>query len=76
MRYGKLLLCEQSSGAWCRLSFLADPASDPVSPKRFKSAGQAQRFLSAHDQISDLAELFSVSRPTVYRTLGRQAPAT
>jgi len=25
--------------------------------------------------ISDLAELFSVSRPTVYRTLGRQAPA-
>ena len=26
--------------------------------------------------ISDLAELFSVSRPTVYRTLGRQAPAT
>ena len=26
--------------------------------------------------ISDLAELFSVSRPTVYRTLGRQALAT
>jgi DNA invertase Pin-like site-specific DNA recombinase len=26
--------------------------------------------------ISDLAELFSVSRPTVYRTLRRQAPAT
>src|SRR5215203_4213139 len=26
--------------------------------------------------ISDLAELFSVSRPTVYRTLSRQAPAT
>ena len=26
--------------------------------------------------ISDLAELFSVSRPTGYRTLGRQAPAT
>ena len=26
--------------------------------------------------ISDLAELFSVSRPTVYRTPGRQAPAT
>src|SRR5690349_22320941 len=25
--------------------------------------------------ISDLAELFSVSRPTVYRTLGRQSPA-
>lgn len=25
--------------------------------------------------ISDLAELFSISRPTVYRTLGRQ-PAT
>jgi DNA invertase Pin-like site-specific DNA recombinase len=25
--------------------------------------------------ISDLAELFSVSRPTVYRTLGRQHPA-
>jgi DNA invertase Pin-like site-specific DNA recombinase len=25
--------------------------------------------------ISDLAELFSVSRPTVYRTLGRQRPA-
>ena len=23
--------------------------------------------------ISDLAELFSISRPTVYRTLGRQA---
>jgi DNA invertase Pin-like site-specific DNA recombinase len=26
--------------------------------------------------ISDLAELFSVSRPTVYRTLGRRGPAT
>ena len=26
--------------------------------------------------ISDLAEVFSVSRPTVYRTLKRQAPAT
>ena len=26
--------------------------------------------------ISDLAELFSVSRPTVYRTLQRQSPAT
>lgn len=26
--------------------------------------------------ISDLAELFAVSRPTVYRTLGRQAPAS
>ena len=26
--------------------------------------------------ISDLAELFSVSRPTVYRTLARQTPAT
>ncbi len=25
--------------------------------------------------ISDLAELFTVSRPTVYRTLGRQQPA-
>src|SRR5471030_965780 len=25
--------------------------------------------------ISDLAEVFSVSRPTVYRTLGRQRPA-
>ncbi len=24
--------------------------------------------------ISDLAELFTVSRPTVYRTLGRQRP--
>jgi len=26
--------------------------------------------------ISDLAELFAVSRPTVYRTLARQAHAT
>ncbi len=26
--------------------------------------------------ISDLAELFTVSRPTVYRTLSRQKPAT
>ena len=26
--------------------------------------------------ISDLAELFAVSRPTVYRTLARQGPAT
>jgi DNA invertase Pin-like site-specific DNA recombinase len=25
--------------------------------------------------VSDLAELFSISRPTVYRTLGRQPPA-
>ena len=25
--------------------------------------------------ISDLAEVFSISRPTVYRTLGRQAAA-
>jgi len=28
------------------------------------------------DSISDLAELFSVFRPTGYRALGRQAPAT
>jgi DNA invertase Pin-like site-specific DNA recombinase len=26
--------------------------------------------------ISDLAELFSISRPTVYRTLGRQPTVT
>ena len=26
--------------------------------------------------ITDLAELFSISRPTVYRTLKRQRPAT
>ncbi len=26
--------------------------------------------------VSDLADLFSVSRPTVYRTLARQRPAT
>jgi DNA invertase Pin-like site-specific DNA recombinase len=31
---------------------------------------------SGNYAISDLAELFSVSRPTVYRTLGRQAAAT
>ena len=27
---------------------------------------------SGNYSISDLAELFSISRPTVYRTLGRQ----
>jgi DNA invertase Pin-like site-specific DNA recombinase len=31
---------------------------------------------SGEYSISDLAELFSVSRPTVYRTLGRQRSAT
>jgi hypothetical protein len=34
----------------------------------------AKRSAKAH-AISDLAELFSLSRPTVYRTLGRQPPA-
>jgi Helix-turn-helix domain of resolvase len=30
---------------------------------------------SGNYSISDLAEVFSVSRPTVYRTLARQRPA-
>src|SRR5690625_3474781 len=41
------------------------------------SARQHQELKSMHDtgnySISDLAELFSISRPTVYRTLNRQA---
>jgi len=40
---------------------------------------QAQELRRMHDtgeySVSDLAELFSVSRPTVYRTLKRQTPA-
>jgi predicted DNA-binding protein YlxM (UPF0122 family) len=48
---------------------------------RLKLSDRQQKELRRmHDtgdySISDLAELFSVSRPTVYRTLGRQAPAT
>ena len=49
--------------------------------KRPKLSERQQRELRRmHDtgeySISDLAELFSVSRPTVYRTLARQRPAT
>jgi DNA invertase Pin-like site-specific DNA recombinase len=40
---------------------------------------QQKELCRMHDggdySISDLAEVFSVSRPTVYRTLGRQRPA-
>jgi len=48
--------------------------------KQPKLSGKQQRELRRmHDtstySISDLAELFSVSRPTVYRTLARQASA-
>jgi hypothetical protein len=40
------------------------------------SAVQLRRMHDTGDySISDLAEVFSVSRPTVYRTLGRQRPA-
>ena len=46
-------------------------------PKR--SDRQQKELRRMHDtgdySISDLAELFAVSRPTVYRTLRRQAPA-
>ncbi len=42
------------------------------------SAKQQKELCRMHDtgeySISDLAELFSVSRPTVYRTLARKAP--
>ena len=49
--------------------------------KRPKLSERQQRELRRmHDtgeySISDLAELFAVSRPTVYRTLARQRPAT
>jgi DNA invertase Pin-like site-specific DNA recombinase len=49
--------------------------------KRPKLSDRQQRELRRmHDTgdyaISDLAELFSVSRPTVYRTLARRSPAT
>jgi len=44
------------------------------------SSKQQRELRRMHDtgtySISDLAELFSMSRPTVYRTLARQAPAT
>jgi len=48
--------------------------------KQPKLSGKQQRELRRmHDtgtySVSDLAELFSVSRPTVYRTLARQASA-
>jgi len=49
--------------------------------RRPKLSERRQRELRRmHDtgeySVSDLAEVFSVSRPTVYRTLARQAPAT
>ena len=49
--------------------------------KRPKLSDRQQRELRRmHDtgdySISDLAELFTVSRPTVYRTMVRQAVAT
>ncbi len=37
---------------------------------------ELRRMYNTNDySISDLAELFSISRPTVYRTLGRQSAA-
>ena len=42
--------------------------------KRFKSAGQAQRFLSAHDQINNLFHLRRDHRPArQYRAARTQA---
>jgi putative transposase len=42
--------------------------------KRFKSAGQAQRFLSAHDQINNLFYLRRNHRPALqYRAARTQA---
>ena len=42
--------------------------------KRFKSPGQAQRFLSAHDQISNLFHLRRDHRPaSQYRAARTQA---
>src|SRR3982750_2792293 len=42
--------------------------------KRFKSAGQAQRFLSAHDQINNLFHLYRDHLPaTEYRAARAQA---
>ena len=42
--------------------------------KRFKSAGQAQRFLSAHDQINNLFHLYRDHLPAAeYRTVRAQA---
>jgi len=42
--------------------------------KRFKSAGQAQRFLSAHDQINNLFHLRRDHVPAAqYRTARTQA---
>jgi putative transposase len=42
--------------------------------KRFKSAGQAQRFLSAHDQINNLFPLYREHVPaTDYRAARRRA---
>ena len=42
--------------------------------KRFKSAGQAQRFLSAHDQISNLFHLCRDHLPAAqYRAARTQA---
>ena len=45
--------------------------------KRFKSAGQAQRFLSAHDQINNLFHLYRDHLPAAeYRAVRAQAFAT
>src|SRR6478609_4377109 len=45
--------------------------------KRFKSAGQAQRFLSAHDQINNLFYLYRDHLPAAeYRAVRAQAFAT
>jgi len=42
--------------------------------KRFKSAGQAQRFLSAHDQINNLFPLCRDHLPAIdYRAARRRA---
>jgi putative transposase len=41
--------------------------------KRFKSPGQAQRFLSAHDQINNLFHLHRDHRPAIaYRAARTQ----
>ena len=71
--YRWLLPLRSSSAAICLIA----TGTNADDAKTLARLGYRQELRRMHDtgdySISDLAELFSISRPTVYRTLGRIA---
>ena len=53
-----------------------DHVLERIGQLREKAATGANRNDTGEYSISDLAELFAISRPTVYRTLGRNVGGT